>query len=278
MNITNQQFIDALASDNPSKVKEAMLYTLLAPSKQLRAQLLFSVLNDYGVDQTLGLDAAIALECIQAYSLIHDDLPSMDNDQIRRNQPTNHLVYGEAIALLAGDGLNNKAFEILAHSNYQPEVKVQLIQVLAQAAGISGMIYGQLIDMLASEYVSTYDDVSAMYSYKTGKLFSAAAMMGAIIANKSEDMNRWQNIGEALGLAFQIQDDLLEATISETQLGKSKSDQSNDKATMIKIIGIDKAKQVLNVLFEDIFEAIGALSGSYDQVIELITRVKNRDF
>ena len=278
MNITNQQFIDALASDNPSKVKEAMLYTLLAPSKQLRAQLLFSVLNDYGVDQTLGLDAAIALECIQAYSLIHDDLPSMDNDQIRRNQPTNHLVYGEAIALLAGDGLNTKAFEILAHSNYQPEVKVQLIQVLAQAAGISGMIYGQLIDMLASEYVSTYDDVSAMYSYKTGKLFSAAAMMGAIIANKSEDMNRWQNIGEALGLAFQIQDDLLEATISETQLGKSKSDQSNDKATMIKIIGIDKAKQVLNVLFEDIFEAIGALSGSYDQVIELITRVKNRDF
>lgn len=278
MKITKEQLEAVFLSENQSKLKDAVLYSLLADSKQLRAQLMFALLKDYGKDAQIVTDAAIAIELIQTYSLIHDDLPLMDDDDFRRNQPSNHKVFGEALALLAGDALLTKAFHHLAISSYTSNQKVLLIETLANAAGISGMIYGQHIDMLAKGYVDSYDGVSAMYSYKTGKLFSAALMMAAVVAEADQDLNRWQNIGEALGIAFQIQDDILEAISTATILGKSKSDQKNQKATMVEIVGLKKAENAVEAIYQDVFEALAACKLEHSNVATLIESVKNRQF
>jgi geranylgeranyl diphosphate synthase, type II len=257
--------------EHPSLVLESALYTLNAPSKLIRYQLVHTLCDDLGLCETHANLFGLALECVHAYSLIHDDLPSMDNDTMRRNQPTNHLVYGEATALLAGDGLLTKAFDLIAHSGYKDHVKVELIKLLSSKSGMSGMILGQQLDMEFEKQEITIDDYVKMSALKTGQLFAAALMGAAIISNDESRLSHYQVLGENFGVAFQIQDDLLEVTSDAQSIGKSLSDANNNKKTCVSLIGYDASLAYLNDLYDDIeqqFTYLGLVGSKTHQLIE----------
>lgn len=262
--------------EHHSKVLESALYTLNAPSKLIRYQLVHTLCDDLGVCDTHANLFGLALECIHAYSLIHDDLPSMDNDTMRRNQPTNHLVYGDATALLAGDALLTKAFELIAHSGYSDYVKVELIKLLAEKSGMSGMILGQQLDMEFETAEITMDDYVKMSALKTGQLFAAALMGAAIISKDERHLSHYQTLGENFGVAFQIQDDLLEVTSNANEIGKSLSDANNNKKTCVSIIGYEASLTYLNDLFEDIEEQFTYLGLIGSKTHQLIDSLKQR--
>ena len=203
--------IDALAD---SKVKEAMRYSLIAPGKRVRPNLLYEVVKGYGLSESVADEFACAIEMIHTYSLIHDDLPAMDNDDLRRGRPTCHKQFDEATAILAGDGLLTYAFDVASSSTADPSIVVKCIQVLAQCAGSNGMVLGQDLDMNESN-ASDWDYVRKVHKYKTGCLLSAPLMMGALVAGKDDEtVRQWHEIGISLGLAFQIQDDILDVELS----------------------------------------------------------------
>jgi geranylgeranyl pyrophosphate synthase len=258
-------------NEHPSLVLESALYTLNAPSKLIRYQLVHTLCDDLGLCETHANLFGLALECVHAYSLIHDDLPSMDDDSMRRNQPTNHLVYGEATALLAGDALLTKAFDLIANSGYNNHVKVELIKLLASKSGMSGMILGQQLDMEFESKEVTIDDYVKMSALKTGQLFAAALMGAAIISEDESRLSHYQVLGENFGLAFQIQDDLLEVTSDAQSIGKSLSDANNNKKTCVSILGFEASQAYLNDLFEDIeqqFTYLGLVGSKTHQLIE----------
>lgn len=263
--------------EHASKVLESALYTLNAPSKLIRYQLVHKLCDDLGVCDTHANLFGLALECIHAYSLIHDDLPSMDNDTMRRNQPTNHLVYGEATALLAGDALLTKAFDLIANSGYSDYVKVELIKLLAGKSGMSGMILGQQLDMEFESSEITMDDYVKMSALKTGQLFAAALMGAAIIAKDERHLPHYQTLGENFGVAFQIQDDLLEVTSDASEIGKSLSDVNNKKKTCVTLIGYEASLAYLKDLFDDIeeqFTYLGLVGSTTHQLIHSLKQRK----
>lgn len=262
--------------EHHSKVLESVFYTLNAPSKLIRYQLVHTLCDDLGVCDTHANLFGLALECIHAYSLIHDDLPSMDNDTLRRNQPTNHLVYGEATALLAGDALLTKAFDLIAHSGYSDYVKVELIKLLAAKSGMSGMILGQQLDMEFESSEIAMDDYVKMSALKTGQLFAAALMGAAIISKDERHLSHYQTLGENFGVAFQIQDDLLEVTSNANEIGKSLSDANNNKKTCVSIIGYEASLAYLQDLFEDIEEQFTYLGLIGSKTHQLIDSLKQR--
>jgi geranylgeranyl pyrophosphate synthase len=262
--------------EHPSKVLESVLYTLNAPSKLIRYQLVHTLCDDLGLCDTHANLFGLALECVHAYSLIHDDLPSMDDDTMRRNQPTNHLVYGEATALLAGDALLTKAFDLIAHSGYKDHVKVELIKLLASKSGMSGMILGQQLDMEFESREISMDDYVKMSALKTGQLFAAALMGAAIISDDESRLSHYQVLGENFGVAFQIQDDLLEVTSDAQTIGKSLSDANNNKKTCVNLIGYDASLAYLNDLFEDIEQQFTYLGLVGSKTYQLIESLKSR--
>lgn len=272
----NNLFKDALKNDADSIVKDAMLYSALAKSKHVRFKLMASIVMDYEMDAQVADEAALALEMIQTYSLIHDDLPAMDDDDMRRNQPANHIQFDEATAILAGDGLLTKAFEHLAKSSYDDSIKVMLIAELAYASGISGMILGQAMDMNPSA-IRSNNDVLKMYTLKTGMLFGAACAMGAIIANQGDLVDQYRTIGQTLGVAFQVQDDLLEYEKSSAELGKSKSDEKNKKMTFVSLSGNEEAMYIQTNAFNDVYESLARLN-DHDMVVSLIKQIQHRGF
>lgn len=225
---------------------EAMRYSLLAGGKRLRPILCLaaaeSVSDDPGLPARV-LPLACALECIHAYSLIHDDLPAMDNDDLRRGRPTNHKVFGEAEAILAGDGLLSFAFELLAGDKFQgePEVRLRIIRLIAHAAGPFGMVGGQVLDILSEGQPVSFETLRDIHAHKTGALLTASVQAGAIAAGadaaRLEALTRY---GTQLGLAFQIVDDLLNATATTEQLGKAAgSDAVRGKATYPAFFGLE---------------------------------------
>lgn len=263
----------AFKNEHHSQVLESVLYTLNAPSKLIRYQLVHTVCEDLGVCETYANLFGLALECIHAYSLIHDDLPAMDNDTLRRGQPTNHLVFSEATALLAGDALLTKAFDLIAHSGYSDHVKLELIKCLAKKSGMSGMILGQQLDMEYEKRTISLDDYFKMSSLKTGQLFAAALMGAAIIAKRESDCHLFQALGENIGVAFQIQDDILEFVSDKETLGKSLSDAKNNKKTCVSIIGYDASLAVLGELYNDIeqqFKHLGLVGSTTHTLIETL--------
>lgn len=258
-------------NEHPSQILESVLYTLNAPSKLIRYQLVHTLCEDLGVCETHANLFGLALECIHAYSLIHDDLPAMDNDTMRRGQKTNHLVYGEATALLAGDALLTKAFDLIANSGYSDHVKLELIKLLSKKSGMSGMILGQQLDMEFEQKTITMDDYVKMTSLKTGQLFAAALMGAAIISNHESDCPHYQALGENFGVAFQIQDDILEVVSDAQSIGKSLSDANNNKKTCVNLIGYEASIEYLNDLFDDIeqqFTYLGLIGSRTHQLIE----------
>ena len=237
--------------------KEAMRYSLINGGKRIRPQLLFDALKGYGCEETLGYPAACALEMIHTYSLIHDDLPAMDDDDVRRGQPSCHIEYDEATAILAGDGLLTRAFDVLCQSETDPATIVEMVRQTSQYAGVDGMIYGQELDIHAEEAERLpLEEIETIDYYKTGKLLTLPFIYAALLAGKEEDIDIWIEIGSSIGLQFQILDDILDVTKSEQELGKSTSDEENHKQTYVSLMGLDAAKARVTSLHHEILESL----------------------
>ena len=266
------RFMDEVTA---SRTEEAMRYSLTAGGKRIRPMLLFEVLKGYGIDEKQGLEAAAALEMIHTYSLIHDDLPAMDNDDLRRGVPTCHKQFDEATAILAGDGLLTQAFALLANSSLAPKKAVQCIRILSKMAGPDGMILGQTLD-IDEEDKHAWQDLVKVHNYKTGCLLSAPLMMAAAIADREEDIDTWHKAGTALGLAFQIQDDILDVELTAEEFGKSNSDEKNAKITSVTILGIEAAKEEMERQYQwglDIARSLrGFDSEGFVKIIEAIQK------
>jgi len=224
---------------------DAMRYASLGGGKRLRGYLAVQVAALFGADRNAALRTAASVEMLHAYSLVHDDLPSMDDDDLRRGQPSTHRKFDEATAILAGDALQTSAFEILAAPATHPDatIRANLVLALAQASGANGMVGGQVIDMQGEGKSLGLDQVRRLHALKTGALLRYAAISGAILGNASpEDTARIAAYGRDLGTAFQIADDVLDATASAEELGKTAGkDLAAGKSTYVSLLGIEGA-------------------------------------
>lgn len=229
------------------KLYEAMLYSLNAGGKRIRPILMILTYKMYKQDYKNILPLASALEMIHTYSLIHDDLPCMDNDDLRRGKPTNHKVFGDAVAVLAGDGLLNEAFNVMFAfcSTKGSSESIKACSIISQSSGAEGMVGGQIVDILSENRTITLDELNYMHKKKTGALIKASIISGAVLANApSRDVTILSDFGEKLGLAFQIKDDILDAIGDTSVLGKAAHhDKDNDKTTFISEYGIEECKK-----------------------------------
>jgi geranylgeranyl diphosphate synthase type II len=245
--LVEQALDQSIAIAKPAKIYEAMRYSLLAGGKRLRPILCLATSDLTGGTIEMAMPTACALEMIHTMSLIHDDLPAMDNDDFRRGKPTNHKVYGEDIAILAGDGLLAYAFEYVATQtrNVAPENILRVVACLGRTVGAAGLVGGQVLD-LESEGKSdiTAETLSFIHTHKTGALLEASVVSGAILANASEeDITRLSQYAQNIGLAFQIIDDILDITATDEQLGKTAGkDLEAQKATYPSLWGLEKSQ------------------------------------
>jgi farnesyl diphosphate synthase len=242
-----------------NRLRSAMRYAVLAQGKRLRPFYVVASADLFNIPRTQSLRVAAALECVHCYSLVHDDLPAMDNDDVRRGQPTLHRKFDEATAILAGDGLLTLAFGILAAGTTHPdaEVRTELLSALAHTAGEFGMVGGQMLDIEAeTSGFRSIEDISNMQLMKTGALFGFACTSGAIMAR--QDQLPLQTYADKIGLAFQIADDLLDVRADAKALGKAtQKDKAKGKATFVDLLGESQADRYAEQLVED---AIAALS------------------
>ena len=260
---------------------EAMEYSLLAGGKRIRPAVLLEFFNICGGNNVCdALDFAAAIEMIHTYSLIHDDLPCMDDDDFRRGSPSCHKQFGEANALLAGDGLLTHAFYLASVSPIKSDNKIKAIEVLSKYAGVDGMIGGQVIDLLNEDKPCEMDIVLKTYELKTAGLLIASAMMGCILAGTSQDeVFASYKFAYNLGIAFQIQDDLLDYYGDEEKLGKPiGSDAKNEKTTYVSLVGLDKAKQDVIEYSNKAIKALEIFGDKAIELVELTNYLINREF
>jgi len=247
------------------RIASAMRYAALAGGKRLRA---FLVVESAQLFRATGaLDAAAAVECIHAYSLVHDDLPAMDDDDLRRGKPTLHIKWDEATAVLAGDALQTQAFEIITNMQASDAAKLALIQSLAQASGAQGMVLGQDLDIAAESAATalTLAEITHLQALKTGALIRWSAGAGALLAG--EDPAALHAYAEALGNAFQIQDDILDVTGSEAETGKRvQKDSAAGKATFLTLLGMAGAEARAESLVEQAIEALNGYGPEADNL------------
>ncbi|MGH6829187.1 MAG: polyprenyl synthetase family protein [Rhizomicrobium sp.] len=243
-----------------TRVREAMRYATFAGGKRLRPFLVVHSARLFGVADSLSLRVGAAIEVLHTYSLVHDDLPCMDNDALRRGRPTAHIAFDEMTAVLAGDALLTIAFEILADAKTHPdgEVRAELVACLARAAGHDGMIGGQVIDMLAGAK-SNLEDVIHLQRLKTGRLFEFCCEAGPILGKaKKQDRVRLKDYAREMGLVFQITDDLLDVTSTAEKTGKAVGkDASQGKATLVSLLGIEGARAEAERRAEAALAALG---------------------
>ena len=239
-------------------LQEAMAYSLLAGGKRIRPILVLETCRMCGGNLEQALPFAAAVEMVHTYSLIHDDLPAMDNDELRRGRPTNHVVYGEATAILAGDGLLTAAFGQLAAASVPAERIVAAVDCLSRAAGPEGMVGGQALDMAGEGRALTRVELEQLQSLKTGALIDAAAQLGCIAAGGGDEERRCiSRYAQALGRAFQVRDDMLDVTSSMEELGKPiGSDRANEKSTFVTALGLDGCGQLVQRLTQQAVEAL----------------------
>lgn len=267
----------------PEILHESMRYTTLGGGKRLRALLAMAASVAVGGNskQTAGLMAAV--EMVHAYSLIHDDLPSMDDDQLRRGKPTNHIVYGEAIAILAGDALLTEAFSELSRMpekyGVSAETTIRVIAELAKGAGSQGMVGGQVVDILSEGQELSVERLHYIHRHKTAALFIAALRGGAIIGGATEDqLARITHYGENFGLAFQITDDILDEIGQAEQLGKAVGvDQNLQKQTYPRLYGLEKSKEMARSCVNECHAALETFSDQASLLRELATFIIQRD-
>lgn len=241
---------------------DSMHYSLTAGGKRIRPMLVLEFCRISGGEVEKAIPVACAIEMLHTYSLIHDDLPCMDNDDLRRGKPTNHVVYGECTATLAGDALQAAAFGTIVHSELTAEAKVSCIAILADAVGCDGMCAGQYLDMLGESKKLTEDELNDINSHKTGALLTAACCMGVAAAGGSEEMlEAASQYGAALGEAFQIRDDILDVISTSEELGKPiGSDAQEHKNTYMALLGEEKCMEKIEKLTE---QAKAALNGVF---------------
>ena len=246
----------------PTSLQDSMLYSVNAGGKRIRPLLVLAVLADFEKESADELKVACAVELIHTYSLIHDDLPCMDDDDFRRGKPTNHRVYGEATAVLAGDALQTKAFGILASlEQTRPEQAIQLVALLADASGADGMVGGQILDMEGETASLSLPELEKVHMHKTGALLSFCIEAGAILSDAQEDeMVQLRNYAKNIGLAFQIKDDILDVTSTTEQLGKTaNSDTASEKSTYPSLLGLEGAQQQLEKYHREAVENLAFL-------------------
>lgn len=266
-----------------SPLADAMKYGLLLGGKRIRPFLVYATGKMLGATQAQLDHAAAAIECIHAYSLIHDDLPAMDNDELRRGQPTCHIAYDHATAILAGDALQTLAFEILTKSTaLSAAQQLRLVQVLAQASGVQGMCLGQSLDLLAEHKQVSLAELERIHRNKTGALLSAAVTMGFLCSPQWQNKALEQKLARysaAIGLAFQVQDDILDIEGDQAEIGKPVgSDLDLDKSTYPKLLGLDGAKQKAQELYQSavaILDEIDANTTALRALAEFIVQRKN---
>jgi farnesyl diphosphate synthase len=264
-----------------SRIHEAMRYATFAGGKRLRPFLVIECAGLFGIAPEKAGRTAAAIEVLHTYSLVHDDLPAMDNDDLRRGRPTTHKAFDEATAILAGDGLLTIAFEILSHPDTHPnaEVRVKLIARLAEAAGANGMIGGQMIDMVAAERTFGVEEIKLLQRLKTGQLFEFSCEAGAIMAEAGpEHQARLRSFAHDMGLVFQITDDLLDVTSTAEKAGKAVGkDQEHGKATLVSIYGVEGARAEARKISDRAIAALEPYGDAADALRALMPYLLTRE-
>lgn len=263
------------------KLYEAMYYSISIGGKRIRPALMLLTYSLYRKDAELILPVACSMEMIHTYSLIHDDLPCMDNDDLRRGKPTNHKIFGEALAVLAGDGLLNEAMNIMFNFCLENDIKgLRACNLISQSAGSEGMIAGQAVDILSEGKSITEPELNYMHSKKTGAIIKASVLSGAILGGAPQnEIELLESFGEKLGLAFQIKDDILDVVGDSSLLGKNtKSDEENNKTNFITIYGIEKCKSICADLTDKCIDVLDKLHGDSSSLKELTSFLLERNF
>lgn len=286
----NSALLDLIPEPKASQdiAVEAMKYSLINGGKRLRPLLVRLFAKACGAsDDTCNihiLPFACAVEMIHTYSLIHDDLPCMDDDDFRRGNPSCHKKFGEATALLAGDALLTLAFETMSTekymSNFTPNAVIKAISALSKNAGISGMIGGQVVDLENEKISASLEQVTTVNLLKTGALIEASCLIGCFLADANEEqINCTKIFANKLGLAFQIQDDILDVIGDEKLLGKHiGSDCENNKSTFVSILGLEKSKELVSALTDEAVSALNVFGGAKDELSALAYHLVSREF
>ncbi len=266
--------------DAPTRLKEAMLYSTLNGGKRLRALLVIASGELLNAPKTALTAIAIAIEMIHAYSLIHDDLPAMDDDDYRRGKLTCHKAFDEATAILAGDALLTQSFECLSHiENLSATQLIQLIQLISRASGATGMVGGQIFDIEAEEQKIPLSQLEQIHRHKTGALIKAAILAGVIAGNgTSDDYERLSIYADNIGLAFQIKDDILDVTGTQEELGKKPgADQLHEKSTYISLLGLEASIEKLDQLITEAITQLKPFGQNAAPLIDLAHYIQKRN-
>ena len=275
----------SLGPERPESLREAMRYSLLAGGKRLRPILCLAACELAGGDPALAMPTAVALEMIHTMSLIHDDLPAMDNDDLRRGRPTNHKVYGEANAILAGDALLTRAFEMVAlrSPGVPAERLLAVVAELSLASGAPGLVGGQVVDLESEGKPVDLDTLEYIHLHKTGALLRACVVSGALVAGAPEPLlDALRTYARGIGLAFQIIDDILDVTASSEVLGKTAGkDLAADKTTYPKLLGLEESRRRAEALVAEAQEALAPWAGDDGRraapLLSLATYITSRD-
>lgn len=252
--------------DAPGRLNESMRYSALAGGKRMRPLLVYAAGQALQVPASALHGIAVSIELIHAYSLIHDDLPAMDDDDLRRGRPTNHTVYGEATAILAGDALQALAFEVLAADkalSARPQAQARVIACVAHACGAAGMAGGQMLDLAAIDQSVSVDELETMHRLKTGALIRACTTAPGLFAGASgQQIDALTDYGDRVGLAFQIHDDILDVTASSQQTGKpARGDAARNKPAFPSVLGLEASRRRADELVDEAIEALTPLPG-----------------
>ncbi|HJN36960.1 MAG: geranylgeranyl diphosphate synthase CrtE [Prochlorococcus sp.] len=271
----------SLGPERPESLREAMRYSLLAGGKRLRPILCLAACELAGGEAQLAMPTAVALEMIHTMSLIHDDLPAMDDDDLRRGRPTNHKVYGEAVAILAGDALLTRAFEMVAlrSSGVPAERLLKVIAELSLMAGAPGLVGGQVVDLESEGQEVDLETLEYIHLHKTGALLKACVISGALIAGAQEELlEALRTYARGIGLAFQIIDDILDVTASSDVLGKTAGkDIVADKTTYPKLLGLEESRRRAAQLVQEAKQALQPWASSAAPLLALADYVISRD-
>lgn len=264
-------------------IMETMEYNLMAGGKRLRPMLMQETFKMFGGESKIVEPFMAAIEMIHTYSLVHDDLPAMDNDDYRRGRKTTHVVYGEAMGILTGDALLNYAFETAASAfTSYPEQSLQIgkaMQILGKKAGIYGMIGGQVVDVMSVGKELSKEILDFIHELKTSALIECAMMIGATLAGASEeDVKKIELVAKNVGIAFQIQDDILDVTSTAEVLGKPVlSDEKNDKSTYVTLVGLDRAKELVESLSNEAIDMLHSFTVKNEFLEKLLKELIHRE-
>jgi farnesyl diphosphate synthase/geranylgeranyl diphosphate synthase type II len=267
-------------ADDPTQLRAAMRYSLFNGGKRVRPILTYAA--GLAVNPQIPLELidpiAAALECLHSYSLVHDDLPAMDDDDLRRGKPTCHIAFNEATAILAGDGLQTLAFTLLSETSLPSSIQIQMVRLLAESSGVTGMVLGQAIDLAAVDQQINLAQLEAMHRHKTGALIRASVAMGAAAANSTSlQLAALDCYANAIGLAFQVQDDILDVIANTATLGKQQgADIARNKPTYVSLLGLEGARTKTHELHQQALSALTHFDDSADPLRQLAAYIVDR--